>query len=121
MSTEADYEPSTEPEWERTGVTPAVAFEVLSDSHRRTALRCLLDQDGSMAVEDLAWAVVATGGDGAGDATAHHQRVKIALHHTHLPKLSDAGVIEYHRATGVVAPLAMIDDLAPLLEQYVQQ
>lgn len=120
MSIEADHEPSTEPGGGCVDVAPDVAFELLSDSCRRIALRCLLDHDGPMAVEELVSAVVAAGDETDG-AAARHRQVKIALHHVHLPKLGDAGVVEYHRATGVVAPTATTDGLAPLLEQCEQQ
>ncbi|MEA5389126.1 hypothetical protein VB773_20695 [Haloarculaceae archaeon H-GB2-1] len=29
----------------------------------------------------------------------HRQRVRIALHHTHLPKLEEAGIIDYEAET----------------------
>lgn len=118
MSTETDTEPSTEPGWERVDVAPDVTFDLLSDSRRRTALWCLLERGGPMTVEDLASAIAS---DEADDAAAHHRRVEIALRHVHLPKLGDADVIEYRRATGVVALTAAIDDLAPLLERCVKQ
>ena len=41
---------------------------------------------------------------------------KIALHHTHLPKLDEAQYIEWERETGVVRPGDRYDDVEFLLD-----
>lgn len=41
---------------------------------------------------------------------------EIALVHTHLPKLEDAGYVEWDRETGTVSKGPQFDEVAPLIE-----
>jgi predicted transcriptional regulator len=42
--------------------------------------------------------------------------VAVALRHTHLPRLADAGVVDYDPDSGRVAPAAAADRLRPYLD-----
>lgn len=63
-------------------------FELLVSSRRRSALYVLYQADGPVALSDLV-AEVASMED------AVPERVGIALHQVHLPKLADAEVVDY--------------------------
>lgn len=63
-------------------------FELLVSSRRRSALYVLYQSDGPVALSDLV-AEVASMED------AIPERVGIALHQVHLPKLADTGVVDY--------------------------
>lgn len=83
-------------------------FALLRDRRRRAALHVLAARTAPVALADLAAAVAARE---AADADA----VAEALHHVHLPKLADAGVVDYDEADRIAA-LARTEDVAPFLE-----
>ena len=109
-------------------------FTLLRDRRRRYALAALADREPPVSLSELAAAVAtreASDADRPSDDTAGAARdatttvaaddVAQALHHVHLPKLADAGVVDYDAAentvtlarTGSVAPfLETVDDLA---------
>ena len=55
-----------------------------------------------------------------GVSDEHQQRVRIALHHTHLPKLDEARIIDYEADTGRVQFVggALEQELLKLVEPY---
>ncbi|UPV99114.1 hypothetical protein M0R88_11310 [Halorussus gelatinilyticus] len=68
-------------------------FEVLADGNRRRLLGYFDDNADDVAafsdlVEHVADESVAVSND-------DHKRVAVKLHHTHLPKLEDANLVEY--------------------------
>ena len=73
---------------------------LLSVARRRTTLEALEDANGPIDLHDLAATVAARKADEteadeteADDDTV--QRVALSLHHAHLPKMSEMGVVEY--------------------------
>ena len=106
---------STESE-EGGGVGPAAPSRdvagVLASERRRAVLRHLQTTDGEASLVELGSAVFAT--ERSADASAaRRRRVELSLHHVHLPKLEEAGVLEYDRTekTARLRP-----DVGPLLE-----
>ena len=71
-------------------------FDALAHEYRRAVLSCLRDQDGPVpfadVVEHVSMAIEPAGGIQNGQL---HERIKVQLYHSHLPKLEDAGLIEY--------------------------
>lgn len=65
-------------------------LDALAHQRRRHALYELRDADGAMAVESLADAVA----DDAGE------QVVVSLHHQHLPRLADVGLVDYDARSG---------------------
>lgn len=65
-----------------------VAYSVLADRERRAIVRTLGKSDTSMTVSTLA--------DRIGDPR-DERPVRVRLYHQHLPKMGDAGVVEYDR------------------------
>lgn len=82
-------------------------FEVLSDQYRRRTLTELRDRSGESVECDPA---------ALGGASDGSERVGLELHHTHLPKLADAGVIEWDDGDGTVSPGPRFDDVAPVID-----
>lgn len=83
-------------------------FEVLSANRRRHALYVLYRRSDSTTVRDLADALTPESGTDTARTTA-------ALAHVHLPKLDDAGVVEYDREAGTVA----LADLPDRFDRYL--
>lgn len=80
-------------------------FGVLADSRRRHLLCELAERKRSMTLSELAEAVATREHDCP--ATDVHEssidRIRITLYHSHVPKLADAGVIEYAPADRTVS------------------
>jgi hypothetical protein len=75
---------------ERAPVTPDIdtVFEVLADDQRREICLTLMGLETDIVeVPDLV--------DVLADGDTDRERLRIALHHRHLPKLADTGIIEY--------------------------
>lgn len=68
------------------------AFDLLGDEYRR-AIVALLDEEGSVPRERLPNRLLDRGGPD--EETLTRRRLRIALHHNHLPRLADAGVVTY--------------------------
>ena len=90
----------------------STAFDLLRDARRRGVLYTL-KRNGRTSVEELAERIAAWQ-SGEGDDT-DPQSVEVSLLHAHLPKLADAGAVEYDRERGAVELADGGDDLDPLL------
>jgi len=73
--------------------------ELLADERRRAVLDSL-DGQSTVELEPLARSVAASGDSGVTDDAV--ERLKWMLHHVHLPKMDDLGVLEYDTADHVV-------------------
>lgn len=75
---------------------------LLADSCRRRVLEVLLDAnpDGRLTLEELSTRV---DDETVGDETLC--ALTVALHHRHLPKLAEAGLVEYDPDTRTVEPV----------------
>lgn len=71
-------------------------YELLAVERRRIALAVVADSDGPLTLHELASAVAEREADApdADDAEA----VAISLHHVHLPRIADAGIVTYDTA-----------------------
>ncbi|MBV0926255.1 hypothetical protein KTS45_18775 [Halomicroarcula limicola] len=77
-------------------------YEILSSDRRRTTLKVLTEQTTPVELEALAAAVATREND---TDTATEERIKqvaVTLHHLHLPKMDDFGVVEYDANTNRV-------------------
>jgi len=79
-------------------------FENLSNSHRRVIL--LLLKEGSITTETD---VMVRGENSSTEA-------EMALVHNHLPRLDDAGYIEWDRDSGEISKGPRFEEIEPLLE-----
>ncbi|WP_435177722.1 DUF7344 domain-containing protein [Halorussus sp. AFM4] len=99
-------------------LTTDQAFELLADGRRRRAVAALRETDGATTLGDLAEATAARvdGVDRAAVPTDRRERVAASLHHCHLPKLADAGVVEYDPDESRVVPTEAAEELDPYFE-----
>jgi len=74
-----------------------VIFEVLKNRRRRDVLEYLQSTDGEARLAELAERIAAWENDieVAALNSTQRKRVYVALYQTHLPKMDDAGVIEF--------------------------
>lgn len=96
---------------EETGAVPVgVAFEALSAETRRHLLYYLAEEtDGEATPSELADRLCSID---AGSGPTNRESIRVELHHRHLPKLAEAGLIEYE---GRGEPVRYLGD--PLVER----
>lgn len=92
-------------------------FEVLSDRRRRFVLLALAEGNGAYTLRDLAEQVVAWEERKRRREVTEEERKRasVSLYHVHLPRLEDAGIIEYTETSMVaVRPATDIAEVAPI-------
>ncbi|RBI63395.1 ArsR family transcriptional regulator [halophilic archaeon] len=87
---------------------PSVLFSTLASPRRRHVLRRLLERDASVSLTQLARNVAASEDD--------VERVYAELHHRHVPKLVDAGLVTCERGGDAVTLTDGGDVVEPYLE-----
>jgi hypothetical protein len=94
-----------------------LVFDVLKNRRRRYALHYMRHADGSVQLSELAEQVAAWENDITVDAitAAERKRVYTALYQSHLPKLDDAGIVDYNQNRGIVE----LSDAAEQLDVYL--
>ncbi|MFC7155361.1 hypothetical protein ACFQPA_07825 [Halomarina halobia] len=99
-------------------MTPDTAFDLVADAHRRVVLYHLIDGDGTATRRELVERIASweEARDSDDSPEGIRRRVAINLAHVHLPKLSEAGIVEYDARGEDVALADGAADLAPLLE-----
>jgi DNA-binding transcriptional ArsR family regulator len=99
-----------------TGLTQDVLFDILSSARRRFVLH-VLNREGEMELTELAEHVAARENDvDVEDLTKQERkRVYVSLYQTHVPKLRDAGLVEYDEDAQVVSLHGNANDLARYL------
>ncbi|WP_232342811.1 DUF7344 domain-containing protein [Halosimplex litoreum] len=83
--------------------------DLLAVERRRVVLEALVDREEPVALADLAEWVAARETDAATPGEDATERVAVSLHHVHLPRMDDLGVLDYDVATNRVEAA---DDLA---------
>lgn len=86
------------------------AMDLLSDRRRRSVLEYLAETGGSASLTELAVEIAAQEAGAEPNAISDHgdvssrdrRAVRISLHHTHVPKLANADVIDYESETEMV-------------------
>ena len=93
-------------------------YHLLQTRRRRLVLRYLRDREGPHTMRDVAEQVAAWEHDTTLQElrSEERQRVYIALYQTHLPRLDDAGVIEYNQSRGIVEVTDRIEQLYEVLD-----
>ncbi|MDQ2052049.1 ArsR family transcriptional regulator [Natronolimnohabitans sp. A-GB9] len=94
-----------------------VIFELLKNRRRREVLAYLLEADDTVTLGELAEQIAAWENDTDVSALSSDQRkrVYVALYQTHLPKMDDAGIVEYDQDRGLIS----LADNADLLMMYL--
>jgi len=85
-------------------MSPDLVFEILSNTRRRMVLYYLRWYGGSVSVGELVGEIAALQNEVAVEDLTQQQRkrVYVSLYQTHLPKLEEAGLIEYDDDEGEV-------------------
>ncbi len=99
---------------DRTGPSKEEVFEVLSNRRRRQTLHYLLQKEDETATKrEISRQLAAWENDEPVDmvSSSERKRVYIALHQTHLPKLDEAGLIDYEPAQGIITLTDACHDL----------
>ena len=84
-------------------------LELLSVGRRRQVLATLSETQEPLSVEEL--------GRRLSDVDSQVERVQLELHHTHLPKLDEAGLVDYDTGSGSVTLAASPDAVATGVER----
>ncbi len=94
-----------------------VIFELLKNRRRREVLAYLLEAEETVTLGELAEQIAAWENDTEVAALSSDQRkrVYVALYQTHLPKMDDAGIVEYDQDRGLIS----LADNADLLMMYL--
>ncbi len=94
-----------------------VIFEILKNGRRRAVLEYLMETGESVSLGDLAEHVAARENDKPVSAltSGERKRVYVGLYQCHLPKMDDAGIVEFERNRGHIA----LGENADQLEEYL--
>ena len=104
-------------------ISPDTVLSAVADEHRRATLGALDNASEKTLKYDVLVDRVADrvqDEDAKRESDEHRQRVRIALHHTHLPKLEEARIIDYEAKTGHVQFVGgeLERELLALVEPY---
>lgn len=91
-------------------------FDLLGNERRRSCLQCLAVVEGAITVQDLASQVAARVSDEERSPEDIRDSVYISLCQNHLPKLDDAGVVEYDAGEKTVGSGRAF----PVVERHLQ-
>ena len=86
---------------------------MLSNQRRRFAVHLLKHEEESLEIGDMAEQIAAweNGIDTAEITGDERKRVYTALQQSHLPKMDDAGVVEFNKNRGVIEPTPALEDV----------
>lgn len=86
-------------------LTQTEAFDILSNDRRRHALHYLLSHDEGTEIGELSRQVAAwENGESLDQVTAEERRrVYVSLHQTHLPRMDEAGILQYENSRDTIA------------------
>jgi DNA-binding transcriptional ArsR family regulator len=89
---------------EREALSEDLIFDVLKNRRRRYTLHYLKQQERPVELSELAEQVAAWENDTTVEGLSANERKSVytSLYQTHLPKLADAGIVEYNQNRGVV-------------------
>jgi hypothetical protein len=95
-----------------------VVFEMLSNQRRRYVVHYLLDADEEAELRELSRTVAAWENDKRPDEITSQERKRVynALQQAHLPKMDDAGLVEFDASRGTVSATDELADLQVYLE-----
>lgn len=93
-------------------------FDVLSDARRRFVLACLREYATPMALADVADELATWEHDAPITQISEEEvtSLYLSLYHMHIPKMDDAGIIEYSQERDAVALTEDSEDIASLVD-----
>lgn len=104
-------------EYNNTELSRDRVFDILSSPRRRYVLYFLRTEESPIQLTDLAEHVAAWENDTTVEELSSQQRkrVYVSLYQTHLPKLAEAGLVEYDDDSGEVAVAGKTSEIDPYL------
>ena len=95
-----------------------IVFDMLKNERRRRVMRYLYENDGPFTLGELAEHIAALENDKsiAALSSGERKRVYVGLYQCHLPRMDDAGVIEFDRNRGSVE----LGPNAEALDEYLE-
>jgi len=120
---EGEVEPEEEPAESEQPDEPEplpldIVFEILKNKRRRLVLRYVRrEENGTVDLGELAEHVAALENDKSVSAltSGERKRVYVGLYQCHLPKMDDAGIVEFDRNRGTIE----LGDTADQLDEYL--
>lgn len=82
--------------------------EVVADEERCEAIEYLVMQTGAVTLDDLAGFIATTPVSAEGPSQSQEQTM-IQFHHIHLPKMDDAGLLDYDSDNHLIEPTEKLD------------
>ena len=97
-------------------------FAILKNQRRRYVLQFLYEADGKVSLSDVAEQIAAweNSKDIKQITSSERKRVYVGLYQCHLPKMDDAGAIEFDKNRGTVDRGPMVDTYHTYLEREVE-
>jgi len=89
--------------FDRAELSQSERSRLLASERRQTTLSVLSETRRPVDLEELAAAVAAREGDSDDPKSDRVASVATALHHNHLPRMADMGVVSYDAESGRVA------------------
>ncbi|WP_049920792.1 DUF7344 domain-containing protein [Halopiger djelfimassiliensis] len=96
-------------------------FNALADQQRRRICRYLDERQSPASSDDLVAHLVSDSATRGQPATSSRRRLEISLHHTHLPLLDDADIVEYRPAADRLEPDRNLSVAATILETAAEE
>lgn len=103
--------PSVDPE------SMDAVFQALADVSRRVAIEYLTASDRPVSRDELVQHVATAANDGTSPGGTQHDEIAVRFHHRHLPKLTEAGLVDYDRERDVLYATRTADAIARCLER----
>lgn len=96
-----------------TGISGDEMYKMLANRRRRYAIHYLKEQGGSVPLGLLAEQIGAWEQDSHPDelSSAERKTVYTALQQRHLPKMDDAGIVNFDKRAGVVEPTESLENI----------
>ncbi|MEY7849620.1 hypothetical protein AB7C87_10545 [Natrarchaeobius sp. A-rgal3] len=99
-------------------IPPDAAFDLLRHSHRRTILATVVSDERALTLNDLTKIIAMWDRDEpiteiSGDELA---AISAALHHAHIPRLVDVGVVTYDENRHLIEPTDRLEEVKPYLD-----
>ena len=93
-------------------------FDILSNERRRYVLHHLLSKDGEADLRDLSLQVAAWENELEPDDVSRQQRKRVyaTLRQTHLPRMAEAGIIEYDEDRSIATVTSQVEDIELYLD-----
>lgn len=116
---ESDPEPTAEKQLEESMDIPLdTIFDILRNQRRRLAIEYLRRKDTSTDLSELTEYIAAVENDKPVDdlTSSERKRVYVSLYQTHIPKMEDAGMLEFEQDRKGIDLLPLAKQLFPYLD-----